>query len=61
MKMIRSTERTGTNRPVDIAAARNDQRRQANAAIIARVKGIPAQEGNAETEADPMNPNAKPR
>lgn len=31
MKTFRSKERQGDNRPVDIAAARNDQRRKANA------------------------------
>lgn len=32
-----------------------------NDMLIARIKGVPAQEGNAETDADPRNPHFIPR
>ena len=59
MKTFRSKIIPLHNKPVDIAAARNKQRKDDNQMIIDRIKGIPATPATLESDSDPQNPNAK--
>ena len=59
MKMLRSKVRGNDNKPVDIAGARNEQRRRDNQAIIDRVVGVPASDEQLTPEQQANNPNEK--
>jgi hypothetical protein len=57
MKMLRSKVPRSNNKPIDIAAARNEQRRKDNQAIIDRIQGVPASDGELSPEQQVNNPD----